>query len=209
MTYDKKQVADRLCYWREFMQSFHLPTWEELPDLELYMDQVVSLVIRYVNLQPHSALKDSILTASAVNNYVRLKLIPPPVKKRYSRIHLAYLIVICCLKGSMSLSSIQQMFPMNLSEEEVQQIYTNFVHRYRTAYLRCVEQLEQLSEPVLDPGNQETSQVESLVLTTAVAAIEVPWEARRWQQAPACGKTPVPVAVFRGAIRTEFSYCQS
>ena len=135
MTYDKKQVADRLCYWREFMQSFHLPTWEELPDLELYMDQVVSLVIRYVNLQPHSALKDSILTASAVNNYVRLKLIPPPVKKRYSRIHLAYLIVICCLKGSMSLSSIQQMFPMNLSEEEVQQIYTNFVHRYRTAYL--------------------------------------------------------------------------
>ena len=170
MTYDKKQVADRLCYWREFMQSFHLPTWEELPDLELYMDQVVSLVIRYVNLQPHSALKDSILTASAVNNYVRLKLIPPPVKKRYSRIHLAYLIVICCLKGSMSLSSIQQMFPMNLSEEEVQQIYTNFVHRYRTAYLRCVEQLEQLSEPVLDPGNQETSQVESLVLTTAVAA---------------------------------------
>ena len=170
MTYDKKQVADRLCYWREFMQSFHLPTWEELPDLELYMDQVVSLVIRYVNLQPHSALKDSILTASAVNNYVRLKLIPPPVKKRYSRIHLAYLIVICCLKGSMSLSSIQQMFPMNLSEEEVQQIYTNFVHRYRTAYLRCVEQLEQLSEPVWDPGNQETSQVESLVLTTAVAA---------------------------------------
>lgn len=170
MTYDKKQVAERLCYWREFMRSFHLPTWEELPDLELYMDQVVSLVIRYVNLQPHSALKDSILTASAVNNYVRLKLIPPPVKKRYSRIHLAYLIVICCLKGSMSLSSIQQMFPMNLSEEEVQQIYTNFVHRYRTAYLRCVEQLEQLSEPVLDPGNQETSQVESLVLTTAVAA---------------------------------------
>lgn len=170
MNYDKKQVAERLCYWREFMQSFHLPTWEELPDLELYMDQVVSLVIRYVNLQPHSAPKDSILTASAVNNYVRLKLIPPPVKKRYSRIHLAYLIVICCLKGSMSLSSIQQMFPATLPEEEIRQIYTNFVHRYRTAYLRCVEQLEQLSGPVLDPGDQETSQVESLVLTTAVAA---------------------------------------
>ena len=77
---------------------------------------------------------------------------------------------ICTLSLIHILSSIQQMFPMNLSEEEVQQIYTNFVHRYRTAYLRCVEQLEQLSEPVLDPGNQETSQVESLVLTTAVAA---------------------------------------
>lgn len=170
MTYDKNQVAERLCYWREFIQSFHLPTWEELPDLELYMDQVVSLVVRYVNLQPHSAPKDSILTASAVNNYVRLKLLPPPVKKRYGRVHLAYLIAICCLKGSMRLSSIQQMFPIDLSEEAVQQIYTNFVCRYRAAYLRCVEQLEQLSEPVLDPQNQESTQVESLVLTTAVAA---------------------------------------
>ena len=170
MQYDKELIAHKLDRWDRFITDYHLPEWDSIPDLGLYMDQVVSLVIRYVNLQPHSALKDSILTASAVNNYVRLKLIPPPVKKRYSRIHLAYLIVICCLKGSMSLSSIQQMFPMNLSEEEVQQIYTNFVHRYRTAYLRCVEQLEQLSEPVLDPGNQETSQVESLVLTTAVAA---------------------------------------
>ena len=62
------------------------------------------------------------------------------------------------------------MFPIDLSEEAVQQIYTNFVCRYRAAYLRCVEQLEQLSEPVLDPQNQESSQVESLVLTTAVAA---------------------------------------
>ena len=70
----------------------------------------------------------------------------------------------------MSLSSIQQMFPIDLSEEAVQQIYTNFVCRYRAAYLRRVEQLEQLSEPVLDPQNQESTQVESLVLTTAVAA---------------------------------------
>ena len=170
MAYDKQQVAEKLRYWQRFMQNFHLPTWEELPDLELYMDQVVSLVVRYVNLQPHSAPKDSILTASAVNNYVRLKLIPPPVKKRYSLVHLAHLIVICCLKGSMSLSSIQQMFPIALSEEEARQVYSNFVNRYRTAYLRCVEQLELLSEPVLDPGNGEPSQVDSLVLTTAVAS---------------------------------------
>ena len=170
MAYDKQQVAEKLRYWQRFMQNFHLPTWEELPDLELYMDQVVSLVVRYVNLQPHSAPKDSILTASAVNNYVRLKLIPPPVKKRYSRVHLAHLIVICCLKGSMSLSSIQQMFPIALSEEEARQVYSNFVNRYRTAYLRCVEQLELLPEPVLDPGNGEPSQVDSLVLTTAVAS---------------------------------------
>lgn len=170
MAYDKQQVADRLCYWREFMQNFHLPTWEELPDLELYMDQVVSLVTRYVNLQPHSGSPDAILTPSAVNNYVRLKLIPAPLKKRYSRVHLAHLIVICSLKQSMSLSNIQQMFPIDLTLEETRQVYTNFLNQYRTAYLRCVEQLEQLAAPVLDPENQASHQVDSLVLTTAVAS---------------------------------------
>lgn len=170
MAYDKQQVAGQLAYWREFMQEFRLPAWEELPDLELYMDQVVSLVSRYVNLQPHSGPREPIVTPSAVNNYVRLKLIPPPVKKRYSRRHLAYLIVICCLKGSMSLSSIQQMFPVDLTLEDVRQGYTNFLARYRTACLRCVEQVVTLAAPVLDPEDKTPDSVDSLVLTTAVAA---------------------------------------
>ena len=170
MPYDKELIAHKLIRWEHYLNNYKLPAWKELPDIGLYMDQVIALLGQYLDFIPMEDSKDKPVTPTTINNYVRLKLIPPPVKKRYSRIHLAYLIVICCLKGSMSLSSIQQMFPMNLSEEEVQQIYTNFVHRYRTAYLRCVEQLEQLSEPVLDPGNQETSQVESLVLTTAVAA---------------------------------------
>ncbi len=46
MAYDKQEVADKLRYWQAFMQQFHLPTWEELPDLALYMDQVVALVGR-------------------------------------------------------------------------------------------------------------------------------------------------------------------
>ena len=170
LAYDKQEVADKLRYWQAFMQQFHLPTWEELPDLALYMDQVVALVGRYVNLQPHSGPKEPLLTASAVNNYVRLKLIPPPVKKRYSRVHLAYLIVICLLKGSMSLSSIQQMFPADMDEAAVKQNYQNFLVRYRAAYLRCVEQLEQLAAPVLDPQEESPDQVDSLVRSTAVAA---------------------------------------
>ncbi|MCI6729490.1 MAG: DUF1836 domain-containing protein [Clostridiales bacterium] len=170
MAYDKEQVVEKLLYWKDFMQQFHLPTWEELPDLELYMDQVVALVSRYVNLQPHSGPPEPLLTPSAVNNYGRLKLIPPPVKKRYSRVHLAYLIVICCLKSSMSLSSIQQMFPVDMTPEEVCQAYGRFVSQYRAAYLKCVVQVEQLAAPVLDPQNRDPDQVDSLVLGTAVAA---------------------------------------
>ena len=72
------------------MQQFHLPTWEELPDLALYMDQVVAPGGAVCEPAAPLRAKRATLTASAVNNYVRVKLIPPPVKKRYSRVHLAY-----------------------------------------------------------------------------------------------------------------------
>ena len=70
----------------------------------------------------------------------------------------------------MSLSSIQQMFPADMDEAAVKQNYQNFLVRYRAAYLRCVEQLEQLAAPVLDPQEESPDQVDSLVLSTAVAA---------------------------------------
>lgn len=170
MAYDKEQVAGKLLRWKAFMQNYHLPTWEELPDLELYMDQVVSVVTRYVTLQSTLGGEEPVLTPSAVNNYVRLKLIPPPVKKRYSREHLAYLIVFCSLKGSMSLAEIQQVMPIGLDCDQVRTVYTSFLAQYRTAYLQCVEQLEHLAAPTLDPENREPDVVENLILTTAVAA---------------------------------------
>ena len=46
-----------------------------------------------------------------------MKVMPPPVKKRYSRVHLAYLVMICTLKQSLSISCIQRMLPEEHGEE--------------------------------------------------------------------------------------------
>ena len=80
----------------ETLENFRLPRYGDLPELELYMDQVISTVEKYL-----SALKvgdKSILTPSMVNNYVKNGVIPPPEKKRYTRDHLAQIIIICTLK---------------------------------------------------------------------------------------------------------------
>ena len=57
-----------------------LPAWEELPDIELYMDQVVALTNRYLG----NVTKEKQLTASMVNNYVKMTALPEPVKKKYA-----------------------------------------------------------------------------------------------------------------------------
>ena len=42
-----------------------------------------------------------------VNNYVKLRLIPKPIKKRYNKVHLAYLIAISILKQVMTIEEIR------------------------------------------------------------------------------------------------------
>jgi len=52
---------------------------------------------------------ETVLTGSMVNNYVKLKLIPAPEKKRYSRDHVAYLVFVCSLKRVFSIAQVQQL----------------------------------------------------------------------------------------------------
>ena len=56
MIYDAKLMASKLGRWETYMDSYQLPTWEELPDLELYMDQLISQVRRYLSLFPEDVL---------------------------------------------------------------------------------------------------------------------------------------------------------
>lgn len=128
----REVAAQRLSAWLEGLEKFDLPDWDSLPQLDLYMDQVILLLTRYLApLERYG--EEKTVTASIINNYVRMKVIPPPVKKRYSRVHLAYLVIICTLKQSLSISCIQRMLPEDHSEAAAQALYTDFVRQYRAS----------------------------------------------------------------------------
>lgn len=83
------------------LQAARFPRWEDLPQIDLYMDQLVG----YINgvYAPLADPAELPLTRSMVNNYVKQKIIPPPEKKKYQRQHLALLILIFALKQVFSL----------------------------------------------------------------------------------------------------------
>ncbi len=83
------------------MSSFKLPRWEELPDIDLYKEQVLELLELY--LKP---LGIRPITASMINNYTKLNLIPAPIKKKYSKKHLAHIFIIALLKDVFEISEI-------------------------------------------------------------------------------------------------------
>ncbi len=107
--------------WIKKAELCHIPRWEELPDIDLYMDQVISQIDKYL-----VAIKignENILTASMVNNYVKQQLLPPPVKKRYNRSHMAYLISICLLKQSLSIPQIKSLLEAHIQSENLAEQY--------------------------------------------------------------------------------------
>ena len=128
----KGDPGQRLSEWLDKLSQFDLPDWESLPQLDLYMDQVILLLTRYLSpLERYG--EEKAITASIINNYVRMKVMPPPVKKRYSRVHLAYLVIICTLKQSLSISCIQRMLPEDHSETAGRTLYEDFVGQYRSS----------------------------------------------------------------------------
>lgn len=113
------------------LESQRLPRWAELPDLELYMDQVLGLVQRYLGAFP--GFDEKGLTASMVNNYVKMGALPPPQKKRYTREHLARLLIICILKSSLPISSIGQLCADALSRTAEEVFYDSFCEMFEQA----------------------------------------------------------------------------
>ena len=119
MNFDKPLVAGKLRRWEKYLEEFELPSWTDIPDIGLYMEQVVVVLKQYLDYLPPELKEEQFITAATINNYVRNKVMPMPVKKRYYRSHLAYLIMICSLKQGLSISLIQKLIPNNLPEQEL------------------------------------------------------------------------------------------
>ena len=81
---------------------------EEIPNIDLYMDQVTT----FMDTQLASTKRydeDKILTKTMINNYAKNDLLPPPVKKKYSKEHMLMLVFIYYFKSILSISDIQKL----------------------------------------------------------------------------------------------------
>ena len=107
----------------------HIPRWEELPELDLYLDQVVTFIDKY--LSNYIEDKDEngnnkIITKTMINNYVKQKVLESPIKKKYNRNNLAYLIIICILKQVYSINDIDKLIKIGIRNTPINIAYNRF-----------------------------------------------------------------------------------
>lgn len=169
MQYDKRQVAEKLVRWERFLGSYHLPEWEELPQIELYLDQVIALVNNYLGFFVYDPAEEKLLTPSMVNNYVKLRLIPAPVRKKYGRKHIALLLMVCTFKQSLSMAAMSEMLPLD-DEEQIHQEYVRFIASYQRISRYVVQQAKASAEPIYDETSDTGTEVSDLVVGSAIAA---------------------------------------
>ena len=106
---------------RNRIWEFKLPTYQEIPDIGLFLEQTTKFVAEY--LEP---LEGITLTGSMISNYVKKKLIANPVKKQYYREQIAEIIFIALVKSVLSLEEAEKMLKLQRESYESQRAYTYF-----------------------------------------------------------------------------------
>ena len=106
---------------RKVLLGFHLPRYQDIPDVGLYLEQTVRYISGYL-----SPLGEFPLTGSMVSNYVKQGIIANPVKKRYNREQIAYLIFVAVAKSVLSMDDIRLFVGVQKQTYTPQRAYEYF-----------------------------------------------------------------------------------
>ena len=137
----------------------------DVPNIDLYMDQVTTFMDEHLS-DVKRYEDDKILTKTRINNYTKNDLLPPPVKKKYSKEHIYVLTFIYYLKNILSISDIQKLLnPLTdkfFNKEELpdlEYIYSEIYNMEKAQIASLskdvVERTQVAKEAFLDVENEE------------------------------------------------------
>lgn len=94
--------------WLNDLNNFSFKSYEELPDINLYMDQIITYLEKQLYVFQLNT-EDKQITPSMINNYVKQEILPSPISKKYSKEHLALIEEICTLKQVLTMAEVKQI----------------------------------------------------------------------------------------------------
>ena len=123
---------------------------EDIPNIDLYMDQVTSFMDSRLKNTARFQDKDKILTKTMINNYAKNDLLPPPVKKKYNKEHVLLLIFIYYFKNVLSINDIQRLLNPLVEKYYGKDESTDIASIYTEALNLGEDQIEALKKDVME-----------------------------------------------------------
>lgn len=126
------------------LKELKLPRYKDLPDFGIYSEQLVEIVNKALEAMFD---KDNKLTKSMVNNYVKHKIMPSPIKKRYFRNHIVYCIVITVFKNNLSIAEIDGGILHELKKSSIEESYNYFCDKIESVMRLIIDILDKQESP--------------------------------------------------------------
>ena len=174
-------MENKLCETVKKLEAIKFPRYADLPEIELYMDQVISVAEKHLGSLAVGG--KSIVTPSMINNYVKNGIIPPPEKKRYTREHLAQIFIVCALKQTTEITDVAETMKKNINALGIERTFDMFAEMYEKTLSSLVGAAENLSGKTDDDlyrvaiDNAITASAARTVVEYALDALNVKEEA--------------------------------
>lgn len=144
----------------------------EIPEIDLYMDQVIQLFENKFNITKRND-DEKVLTKTMINNYAKGKLLFPIKNKKYSKDHLILISLIYQLKGGLSISDIKETLSI-LNDKitdhqfEVDRFYDSFLHlaekNVSVFYKDAVSKEENVKQEVKLLEDSDSGELEKILM---------------------------------------------
>ena len=121
---------------------------EQIPDIDLYMDQVTTFMDEHLQKSKRYE-QDKVLTKTMINNYAKNNLLPPPVKKKYSKEHMLLLIYIYYFKNMLAFNDIEALFRPITEDHFMDASSLSLQDIYRQIFSLETEQMKRLKEDLI------------------------------------------------------------
>lgn len=138
---------------------------EDIPNIDLYMDQVTSFLDTRLRSTTRNKEEDKILTKTMINNYAKNDLLPPPIKKKYNKDHMITLLFIYYFKYFLSISDIETIIkPLNeayfgkegdISLVEIYEVLRKQEETQNAAVIEDIKDKYETASKLFKTGNDE------------------------------------------------------
>ena len=128
---------------------------EDIPNIDLYIDQITTLFDRALSDRKRSQ-EEKILTKTMVNNYSKEGILRPIKSKKYNREHIIQMAMIYMMKQSLSIQDIKNVFGSGCFEDEhcFERIYQRY-GEMKQSQLNTISHLFDRLDDSVQPENDE------------------------------------------------------
>lgn len=152
---------------------------EDIPNIDLYMDQLTTFIEQSLQSYKRNE-EDKILTKTMINNYTKAKIFPPPIKKKYTKIHIMLLVIIYHLKSILSITDIgkllEPILPASVLDEDakkIEEVYSYVIEFQKQTYLNIKSSAQGNRESILKEmeiiKNIEDETIKKIVLVLVLS----------------------------------------